>query len=259
MSTATAHPFDRLASRYDEIWTRTVAGRLEREAVWQILDPLFAPGQRLLDVGCGTGVDSLHLAQRGIHVHAIDASAEMVRITRSRLQGQRIDVTAAARQMPLECLPMKENFDGALLNFGVLNCVKDLPGAARSLAAALRPGAPLLLCFMGRFYLWESLRFGLRLQPAKAIRRWRRGAVIASLDGSRLPVYYRSFAEIRAAFEPHFSLVSRQGIGVFVPFCGIIPRAARLLARLDHAIATWPGLRAIGDHQLAVFLRNQIP
>ncbi len=45
-----AEAFDQLASRYDETWTRSVVGRLQREAVWREIAPLFLPGERVLDL-----------------------------------------------------------------------------------------------------------------------------------------------------------------------------------------------------------------
>src|SRR5437868_14651054 len=79
-----ARVFDALAPRYDELWTESAIGRLQRRAVWRRADGLFQPGDRLLDLGCGTGADALHFMQRGMRVRAIDASSEMVRIARSR-------------------------------------------------------------------------------------------------------------------------------------------------------------------------------
>lgn len=70
--------FDRVASRYDELWTNTDVGRLQREAVWRHVDPLFRQGARIIDLGCGTGTDARHFARAGIHVSAFDASPEMV-------------------------------------------------------------------------------------------------------------------------------------------------------------------------------------
>ena len=254
---STAHPFDRLAARYDEIWTSSDVGIFERQAVWEVLDTLFVRGERVLDMGCGTGVDCAHMARRGIRVHAADASTGMIAITRSRLQREAIQDGVTTEVRAMELLADATGFDGALLNFGVLNCVPDLALAARSLADAIRPGGRLVLCFMGRFYLWETMNFGLRMQMAKAMRRWRRGLVIASLEGSTLPVHYPSFREIESAFERYFSLVRRQGVGMFVPFLRVFPPAADLLARLDRAVASLPGIRAIGDHQLVVLVRQQ--
>src|SRR5262249_47720119 len=73
-----ATAFDVLAARYDELWTESPAGRAQRELVWRELDLRFHPGQRILDIGCGTGVDAAHFAARGVDVEALDASPAMV-------------------------------------------------------------------------------------------------------------------------------------------------------------------------------------
>ena len=48
-------------------------GRLERTRTWEILERHLPPApSRLLDVGGGTGVYALPLANRGYQVHLID-------------------------------------------------------------------------------------------------------------------------------------------------------------------------------------------
>ena len=72
--------FDGLASRYDELWTRSTVGRLQRDAVWRRLDSLFRPGDSLLDLGCGTGEDPLHFAELGIDEAAIAQGADLTSV-----------------------------------------------------------------------------------------------------------------------------------------------------------------------------------
>ena len=62
--------FDKLAMRYDELWTHSPVGRLERDEVWRCIKRLFRPGDRLLDLGCGTGEDAVHLERLGVTVSA---------------------------------------------------------------------------------------------------------------------------------------------------------------------------------------------
>src|SRR5262245_24068622 len=109
----TGTAFDALAAQYDAIWTETSIGRCQREAVWRSIDPLFQPGHRILDVGCGTGADAAHLMDRGIDVCGIDASAAMVRIARAR----GVNALCLAAE---ELQQISGPFDGVLSNFGVL-------------------------------------------------------------------------------------------------------------------------------------------
>src|SRR5881628_83833 len=82
--TETRSSFDAIAADYDRLWSETDSGLWQRKAVWDAIQPLFARGDRVLDIGCGTGVDAALLMARGISVVAVDASAEMVRVAQSK-------------------------------------------------------------------------------------------------------------------------------------------------------------------------------
>jgi SAM-dependent methyltransferase len=219
-----ATAFDRIAARYDELWTDTPIGRLQRTQVWQHIDPLFHPGDRIIDVGCGTGADAAHLADRGVIVHATDASAGMVATCFSLLH-DKLKLVATLPVEEIATLP--GTFDGALSNFGPLNCIADLRPAAAGLAAKIRPGGYLAICTIGRFCLWESLRFAARLQFRKAVRRWS-GTAQSSLG----PVSYHTVSHMRDVFAPEFELLRWTGIGRF------------------------PFIRACADHRLLIFVRK---
>jgi SAM-dependent methyltransferase len=190
-------PFDTLAPAYHELWTDTPEGRSQRQRVWDVIEPLFLPGSRVLDLGCGIGDDALHLRQRGVTVDAIDASEQMVAIARSR--------GVAARLGSIESLTASTGF---LSNFGALNCLTSLGPLASALASVLPPNAPAVLCVMGRFSLRETIHYLLRFDLARAARRWRGHAIWRDI-----PIRYWSAREIRRAFHPHFRLERRIPIG----------------------------------------------
>ena len=240
--------FDRIAEQYDALWSESAVGRQQRLAVWQRIDALFPSGSHVLDLGCGSGVDAVHLIERGVDVTGIDASAGMVQLARAR--------GVDARQIALEVLDEVENvFDGALSNFGALNCVPDLAPVARSLGRLIRAGGHLAVCVLGRCCAWEMAHFLERGQPAKAFRRFRRGGCESSLG---IHVYYHSAARIRRAFAPRFELDDWYGIGVCVPPSYVDPiseRAVSRMAAMDRKLAHLPLLRGLGDHQLFLFRR----
>jgi ubiquinone/menaquinone biosynthesis C-methylase UbiE len=186
-------PFDQLAAQYDVSWTNSTNGRSQRNIVWSEIDNLFQPGQRVLDVGCGTGEDALHFAANGVHVDAIDASTEMVRIARER--------GVPARRLSIEDLSDLEGpYDGALSNFGVLNCVDNLPACAAELARLIRAGGKLAVCVMPRLCWSEILRFELRRVRPHVV--WR-----------GMPIRYPSAAEVFRAFS-QFRLIRRRSIAM---------------------------------------------
>lgn len=246
--------FDRLAARYDEMWTNTAIGRAQRDAVWRAIDGLFQSGDRVLDLGCGTGEDALHLAASGVSVHAIDASPEMIARMRARMNA-RAEGLCHAERMAIEDLNRLDGrFDGAISNFGALNCVRDWPAVADQLARLVRPGGHLVMCIMGRHCLWEALHFGVRGRLRAAFRRWRRGAVSTSLG----MVFYPSVARVRREFHPQFRLVDNRGVGIFVPpsYVRVSEGVVERLAPLDRMVCAWPVFRGLADHRLLVFVRN---
>jgi ubiquinone/menaquinone biosynthesis C-methylase UbiE len=80
-----AAPFDAIASRYDETFTTSKIGQAQRAAVWSELAKTFRRGDRVLEIGCGTGVDACFLAERGVLVLASDSSSQMIAVTTRRV------------------------------------------------------------------------------------------------------------------------------------------------------------------------------
>jgi len=116
--------FDRIAQQYDELWTCSPVGRLQRKAVWRRLDILFEGADFLLDLGCGTGEDALHFMRNGISVRAFDASSGMVRIAR----GRNVDASVLGTE---ELHRVQGYFDGVISNFGACASCTSLDGRWR--------------------------------------------------------------------------------------------------------------------------------
>jgi ubiquinone/menaquinone biosynthesis C-methylase UbiE len=240
--------FDRVAARYDETWTNSAIGRAQRDQVWREIDPLFQRGDHILDIGCGTGEDAAHLAARGVSVDAIDASPAMIEQARGR--GGFSAWVLRAEELG-RAWPRPTSYDGAISNFGVLNCLADWPAFARDLAVLVRPGGAVAICVIGRFCAWETIYYATRLQFGKAFRRVR-GTAGSSLG---VRVRYRSVGEFLA---PEFELRAWVGIGLFVPpsYVRLPRRMVRLLAALDRVCGNLPLLRGLADHRLLIFVRK---
>ena len=261
-----AAAFDGIAASYDRDWTAMCIGALQRAAVWRVVDRMFGPGDRVLDLGCGTGADAAHLAKRGVHVLATDISPRMVRATRERAEEQGLSQQIIARTVGIEGLTQldAESLDGALSNFGVLNCLSpfELSSLAPALARAVRPGGKLALCVMGRFCFWETVAYLLRLQPRRAFRRFSGQVPAAFGAGPSFPVHYPTVAELHRAFAKWFRLEEVRGVGIFVPASCLeglakrSPRLTRLFALADRVVERRLLFRAIGDHRLLIFSRR---
>src|SRR5262245_11506392 len=106
--------FDAMAQDYDATFSDTAVGKALRDIVWSHLDDTFAPSQHVLDLGCGTGEDALHLARAGIRVTATDSSAEMIAVAEQKLRHR---INGASGALPVElavefhCLPIERVAD----------------------------------------------------------------------------------------------------------------------------------------------------
>ena len=263
-----ASPFDAVASSYDAVFTGSPVGRAQRSEVWRELEKSFHPGQHVLEIGCGTGVDACFLAERGVSVLACDSSREMIRVATERVRECSEDFEDASVQLrtwraeDIGSIDPDRLFDGALSNFGALNCVRDLRDFSQQLATRISPGAPVLLCMMGPCCLWELAWFALHGQPAQAMRRfWRAGVTARVAEYGFVRVYYPSVGAIARAFTPHFRLRQIKGIGLAIPpsyaasWTDRFPKLWRLAQSTDRTMAGLPVLRLLADHILLRFER----
>jgi ubiquinone/menaquinone biosynthesis C-methylase UbiE len=262
----TALAFDTLADKYDDLFTRSMIGRAQRGAVWDVLIRTFDPGSHILELNCGTGEDALFLARNEISVFACDASRRMIQTAQGRMRREAPDAPIEFQLLATEHLwKLRPNglFDGAFSNFSGLNCVKDLPQTAYNLAALLSVNAPVLVCLSTRFCLSETLWFLLHGQFRKAFRRFS-GTATAKLGGYTVKVQYPTLGAIKRMFAPYFRLRSCTGIGVAVPpsylepLARRFPRVLSLLRQIDKLISRLPWLRTIGDHMLIHFERVEV-
>jgi ubiquinone/menaquinone biosynthesis C-methylase UbiE len=260
--------FDAVAERYDAVFTQSQIGLAQRAAVHRELDRVFGAGQRILEINCGTGVDAVYLARRGVRVLACDSSARMIEIARRRAAHTGTELRSQFLVLPTERINSlvetegEAAFDGALSNFAGLNCLQDISAVARNLAVLLKPGALALICVFGRVSAWEILWYLGHGKPKKAFRRLRFGGDIEQLtEGIEVRVYYPAVSTLAQLFSPHFKLRRWTGVGVTVPPTYLepvtcrFPRVLRVLAEADRWIGACPVLRGLADHALIKFER----
>ncbi|MBI2823535.1 MAG: methyltransferase domain-containing protein [Planctomycetia bacterium] len=143
---------------------------------------LLAPqrGERILDLGCGTGHLTAQIAAAGAEVIGLDLSEEMVREARRnfpQLAFQTADATDFSVSVPQD----------AVFSNAVLHWVHPPAAAARAIARALRPG--------GRFVA----EFGGRGCIAKIIAAV--NAALGASDAERRPWFFPSVGEYTALLE----------------------------------------------------------
>jgi demethylmenaquinone methyltransferase/2-methoxy-6-polyprenyl-1,4-benzoquinol methylase len=132
--------FDDVAAKYDVTNDVLSLGqtRLWRRAVARALD--VGPGERVLDLGAGTGTSSLPFAAAGASVVPCDFSLGMLREGKKRHPALPLTAGDATR------LPFADGvFDAVTISFALRN-VQDVDAALREMRRVVRPGGRLVVC-----------------------------------------------------------------------------------------------------------------
>ncbi len=267
--------FDRLAPEYDALAGGEIF-RLLRRRTHDAFARCFPRGSRVLEVGCGTGLDTAFLAGRGVEVVACDPSEEMV--SRSLRRLAHAGHAARATVLPcglqdlaayLEALAVPDGgaparFDGIISNFGALNCVECLAPLGGVVRRYLKPAGLVLLGLMSPVCAVERLYFAATGRAHLASRRRPGGPVAVPVAGIDVPTFYHRIAEVRAAVRPDLRLTRIHGIGVVLPppylearWTRLSPLVRGVVARLDAVLAPWPPFNRIGDHVLLQFVNAE--
>ena len=250
---ASTTPFDDLAADYDEAFTRTALGSALRELVWQRFDKLFGSGQRVLELGCGTGEDAVRLARSGVDVVATDPSVRMLQIAQAKAQSANCAGRIQFLCERMEAVPRLlrgSSFDGVVSNFGALNCVSDLPALLGGVATLCAPRADILFVVMGRHVPWEWAWYAARGEGRKAVRRMRRDGV----EWRGLKIAYPTPKTLSAALAPHFTITRIAPLGCVLPpsYAGQwlerSPLAFNALAALERIAQRFAPLASLADH-----------
>jgi ubiquinone/menaquinone biosynthesis C-methylase UbiE len=266
---ALAQAFDTIAPDYDAVYgSNPLMNWMRRESL-AMLEATFAPGTRLLEIGCGTGEEAIHMGRRGCSIHAIDVSPAMVEITAQKAHDVGLSEHITAEVIPaggLSQTTTSNHFNGAYASFGALNCEPDLMSMANALGKLLNPGAHFVCSVMAKVCPFEIGWYMLHGKPREAFRRFRPGwqnAGVAGADGLRTEtsVRYLTAPMLQKAFSPLFRIKQVIGFPVLLPppyLDHLYKRHDRLWARIESAErgmrSVWPFSR-MGDHILVMMQR----
>jgi trans-aconitate methyltransferase len=192
------------------------------------------PGERILDLGCGTGHLTAEIASRGAHVLGVDRSSTMLDQARRQFPDIQFAVADA------RAIGFSAEFDAVFSN-AALHWIPQAAEVIAGIAKALKPG--------GRFVA----EFGGKGNTGRLVN-----AIETTLAKYRIawsevnPWYYPSIAEYAALLEQH----------------GIELRAAELFDRptpledAEQGLATWlemfgaSFLNRLPDSRRAAFVRD---
>ncbi|MCF8091934.1 MAG: class I SAM-dependent methyltransferase [Desulfotignum sp.] len=191
---------------------------LEIKLILDLMD--LRSGQRVLDIGCGTGMSLVPLLDRGMSLTGVDPSAYMLDNARQRL-GTRVDL----HRCPAEDLPFEDNaFDTAFF-FTSLEFT-DRPAKAieeacrvakdRVVIGVLNRYAPVNICRRCKGFFSPSI-----YNNARFFSIWELKQMLFNILGD-VPVHWRTTLQfpffrgkIATAFENN-GLVQKSFFGTFI-------------------------------------------
>ena len=145
-----AELFGTIASRYD-LLNDIQSGGLHR--VWKRRLVRLAdlnPGDRALDICCGTGDIALRLAREGAEVTGLDFSEPMLNVARRRMPPSGSAGSVQFRQGDAMQLPFKDQeFNVTSVGYGLRN-LEDWRVGLREMARVTRPGGRILVLDFGK-------------------------------------------------------------------------------------------------------------
>jgi len=211
-------------------------------------------------------VSETGLRSKLVRVTATDVSTAMLHVTERKACECGVSDLIDTRALDLACPPLLTadvvlsgesvgaRYDGALSNFGGLNCVNDLRPLAAFLADVIRPHGTVIVVPMNRWCAWEIVWHLLHAQPRTAFRRLRRDGVEAQIGANRVQVWYPSIATLQQIFAPQFHPKRVTGLGVclppsyFEPVLAKRPALFRRLQRLDQLMRDRWLFSRLADH-----------
>jgi trans-aconitate methyltransferase len=161
----------------------------KHDFVWKYgfdLVSLLAPraGERILDLGCGTGHLTAQIAESGVHVTGVDRSAEMVAAARLKYPNLKFEISDARN------LAFREEYDAVFSN-ATLHWIHEPELVLQGVWRALRPG--------GRFVAELGGKGNIRvMQDAFDVALGELGLAKA---GEVQPWYYPSVSEYSTLAE----------------------------------------------------------
>jgi 2-polyprenyl-3-methyl-5-hydroxy-6-metoxy-1,4-benzoquinol methylase len=221
----------------------------------------------VLEIGCGSGLTSVALAQAGYTVQAVDTVDAMIKLTRQHAEDAGISGRVITSIRDVHELNCPDNTFSLILEIGVAPWLHSLDKAAREVARVLRPGGYLITTADNYWRLnhWLDPRYFPPLGPVrKGIRRVLEGLALCKPSGASARLHsIREFDASLAAVGLEKIEGRTVGFGPF-SFLGqkLLPDSSGI--RLHHWLQNYadrgvPVVRSSGTHYIVLARKGATP
>jgi radical SAM protein with 4Fe4S-binding SPASM domain len=149
--------FNERAIEYEDWFKTPIGSRYNAVAKKRIFSLInVKPGDKILEVGCGTGNYSLEISKLGAEVVGVDASEWMLRIA---IKNARVNkVNLIPKHSDAQNLPFPDGTFDAIMSINMLEYSQNSQKAVHEMIRVLRKGGQLILGVLNKNSLWGLTR-----------------------------------------------------------------------------------------------------
>ena len=261
--------FDAVAHNYDGHITGNSINMLLRERSLALMKDVFSHSKRLLEIGCGSGMETLSLLKEGHNIVAVDISSVMLEVVSKKAADEGLREHIITRKMRASDIGSLVSefgegyFDGCYSTYGALNCEQSLSGIPEAIHALLVKNGKFVAGIYNKYCLSEIIGYGLSLRIKRILRRM--NAPVREGDSRFcIDVYSFGVKDVEKIFDDFFTVESVIGVPVILPPSDL-DAYARKFSRHQETLRNadlWLGKRwpfnSLGDHFLMTLARRSL-
>lgn len=257
-----------IAPRYHKhFYSSGYSGFLSTE-VMDVINQWYEPENLILDLGCGTGWDTLELVEHGYRVLAVDSHRPMIEQLKYKIVNHGVQDKVCGFTVDLESprpyhrirLDMKErqphwqNFaDGIYAGMGVLQTISTLTNLGAWMFKAVQPNGLVTLVLLNPT---SYSIFSRQVKSRSQLGPWnrRRGEAGLNTNHSRAIKWMGGPADLAAVWNPWFELVDVKPAGEGLPPFEMITSSTKIEQRVPQRSAVQRVLNRKSPAQYADWL-----
>ena len=258
--------FNEIASEYDDHFTNSIIGKMQRGRVKKIVSKYLPKNKSLsiLEINCGTGEDAIWLTHKGHHVLATDISDKMIDIAKTKAKNLQLNIQFDICSFSeLKQKLHGQKFDLIFSNFAGLNCIseEEFKKLNTDFELLLKPNGKLIFILLGKYCWIERVYFALKKNVKNSKRRLSPNEANLG-NNSFQKVWCYSVKEVQKMFYS-FKLNKSYPIGIIIPpsyfektliqFKSLIP----LIKYSENCFAVFSFLTNYGDHACIILSHKE--
>jgi ubiquinone/menaquinone biosynthesis C-methylase UbiE len=247
------------APLFDELEKQNPILQYMRTEVHGYMHSIIKPGDKILELNAGTGIDAVTFAEWECDVLATDLSEGMLSELDLKKQKSSFGNRIETRQLSFNDLSSIEEkrFNHVFSNFGGLNCADNLEEVVEQIKLMLLRNGYATLVIMPPVSPLEMMTFFKGNK--NAFRRFKKKGVDSKVENIHFKTFYYSVKDLKGYFGKNYRCNHLQSLGLFVPpphadhFVKRNLKLFGLMKNFDKTFGRFPLLRNIGDHFIISF------